>query len=154
MVIYFWRKGVYCSVNLVRAVWLLIASLGFMYWIYVLRKLDLLCLWSSFWLFTFIIFQDSNAFITKTFLTKLYKLLTEHMIPSRYACAFSFSLSSPCRDLHDDVTSHAPHSKKEIFRLFQPFRFSENFLVFLFSRLDTSMDSSTRLQENLGHVGI
>jgi sister-chromatid-cohesion protein PDS5 len=51
---------------------------------------------------TILMAKDSNAFITKTFLTKLYKLLTEHMIPSRYACAFSFSLSSPCRDLHDD----------------------------------------------------
>ncbi|CAL9241015.1 unnamed protein product [Arabidopsis halleri] len=51
---------------------------------------------------TILMAKDSNAFITKTFLTKLYKLLTQQMIPSRYACAFSFSLSSPCRDLQDD----------------------------------------------------
>ncbi|XP_023643713.1 sister chromatid cohesion protein PDS5 homolog A isoform X2 [Capsella rubella] len=51
---------------------------------------------------TILMAKDSNAFITKNFLTKLHKLLTEHMIPSRYACAFSFSLSSPCRDLQND----------------------------------------------------
>ncbi|KAL0878226.1 hypothetical protein Bca101_027932 [Brassica carinata] len=46
--------------------------------------------------------KDSNAFITRTFLTKLHKLLMENMIPRRYACAFSFSLSGPCRDLQND----------------------------------------------------
>ncbi|WZZ33940.1 sister chromatid cohesion protein PDS5 homolog B isoform X1 [Brassica napus] len=46
--------------------------------------------------------KDSNAFITKTFLTKLQKLLMENMIPRRYACAFSFSVSGPCRDLQND----------------------------------------------------
>ncbi|XP_024010664.1 sister chromatid cohesion protein PDS5 homolog A isoform X1 [Eutrema salsugineum] len=51
---------------------------------------------------TILMGTDSNAFITRTFLTKLHKLLTENMIPSRYACAFSFSLSGPCRDLQDD----------------------------------------------------
>ncbi|CAH2067746.1 unnamed protein product, partial [Thlaspi arvense] len=51
---------------------------------------------------TILMGKDSNAFITKTFLTKLHKLLTENMIPSRYACAFSFSVSGPCRDLQDD----------------------------------------------------
>ncbi|XP_019093838.1 PREDICTED: sister chromatid cohesion protein PDS5 homolog A-like isoform X1 [Camelina sativa] len=51
---------------------------------------------------TILMAKDSNAFITKTFLTKLHKLVTEHMIPSRYACAFSFSVSTPCRDLQND----------------------------------------------------
>ncbi|XP_018468888.1 sister chromatid cohesion protein PDS5 homolog B isoform X2 [Raphanus sativus] len=46
--------------------------------------------------------KDSNAFITRTFLTKLHKLLMENMIPRRYACAFSFSVSGPCRDLQND----------------------------------------------------
>ncbi|CAH8358562.1 unnamed protein product [Eruca vesicaria subsp. sativa] len=46
--------------------------------------------------------KDSNAFITKTFLTKLHKLLMENMIPRRYACAFSFSVCGPCRDLQND----------------------------------------------------
>uniref|UniRef100_M4CVS0 Uncharacterized protein n=1 Tax=Brassica campestris TaxID=3711 RepID=M4CVS0_BRACM len=46
--------------------------------------------------------KDSNAFITKTFLTKLQKLLMENMIPRRYACAFSFSVSGSCRDLQND----------------------------------------------------
>ncbi|KAJ0231686.1 ARM repeat superfamily protein [Hirschfeldia incana] len=46
--------------------------------------------------------KDPNAFITKTFLTKLHKLLIENMIPRRYACAFSFSICGQCRDLQND----------------------------------------------------
>ncbi|CAA7013408.1 unnamed protein product [Microthlaspi erraticum] len=65
------------------------------------RKWDLHICPETFRL-TILMGKDSNAFITRNFLTKLHKLLTEHMIPSRYACAFSFSVSGPCRELQDD----------------------------------------------------
>ncbi|KFK42149.1 hypothetical protein AALP_AA2G217700 [Arabis alpina] len=51
---------------------------------------------------TILMGKEPKAFLTRTFLTKLHKLLTEHMIPSRYACAFSFSASGPSRDLQND----------------------------------------------------
>ncbi|CAN8234143.1 unnamed protein product [Cochlearia groenlandica] len=50
---------------------------------------------------TILMGKDSNTFVTRTFLIKLHKLLTENKIPNRYACAFSFSMSGPCRELQD-----------------------------------------------------
>ncbi|XP_010521251.1 PREDICTED: sister chromatid cohesion protein PDS5 homolog A isoform X2 [Tarenaya hassleriana] len=46
--------------------------------------------------------KDSDAAISRSFLDKVHKLLKEHIIPSRYACAFSFAICGPNKDLQDD----------------------------------------------------
>lgn len=48
-------------------------------------------------------FQDSSAFVRRTFLDKTHKWLKAHAIPIKYACAFALATSDCQKDLRDDV---------------------------------------------------
>lgn len=48
-------------------------------------------------------FQDPSPLIRRLFLDKTHKLLKEHAIPSRYACAFAFAGPDCPKDLQEDV---------------------------------------------------
>lgn len=50
-----------------------------------------------------VIFQDSSSFVRRLFLDKTHKLLKEHVIPIRYACAFTLATSDSLKDLQHDV---------------------------------------------------
>lgn len=63
--------------------------------------LFLLCFWSI--LLTHVKFQDSSSFVRRLFLDKTHKLLKDHAIPIRYACAFALAASDHCKDLQDAV---------------------------------------------------
>ncbi|GLU01048.1 hypothetical protein SLE2022_183740 [Rubroshorea leprosula] len=52
--------------------------------------------------FTIMTAKDSSAFVRRSFLVKTYKLLREHVIPSRYACAFALATSDYLKELQDD----------------------------------------------------
>ncbi|GMH17169.1 hypothetical protein Nepgr_019010 [Nepenthes gracilis] len=45
--------------------------------------------------------KDSLSFIRRLFIDKIHKLLKKHMIPIRYACAFSLALSDCLKDLQN-----------------------------------------------------
>jgi len=53
--------------------------------------------------FTFIKLQEPCPFVGRLFLDKMHKLLKEHSIPSRYACAYALAASDHCKDLQDAV---------------------------------------------------
>lgn len=48
--------------------------------------------------------QDSKAMVRKPFIAKIHKLLKQHAIPSKYACAFAFAASDSLENLRDDVS--------------------------------------------------
>lgn len=50
-----------------------------------------------------VLFQDSSPLIRRLFLDKTHKLLKEHAIPSRYACAFVLAGPDCPKDLQEDV---------------------------------------------------
>lgn len=52
---------------------------------------------------TFINLQEPCPLVKRLFLDKMHKLLKEHAIPSRYACAYALAASDHCKDLQDAV---------------------------------------------------
>ncbi|PIN16167.1 Sister chromatid cohesion complex Cohesin, subunit PDS5 [Handroanthus impetiginosus] len=46
--------------------------------------------------------KDHSSWVRRSFANKIHKLLTNHALPSRYACAFSFVALDPVRDLCSD----------------------------------------------------
>jgi len=48
--------------------------------------------------------QDASCFVRKAYIDKIHKLLKEHAVPSKFACAFALTAASDCvRDLKDVV---------------------------------------------------
>ncbi|KAL2497210.1 ARM repeat superfamily protein [Abeliophyllum distichum] len=54
---------------------------------------------------TVLMAKDSSPLLRRSFVNKMYKLLKARVLPSRYACAFSFGALDSLKDLHDDVGS-------------------------------------------------
>ncbi|GAV71980.1 Cnd1 domain-containing protein [Cephalotus follicularis] len=52
--------------------------------------------------FTILMAKDSSSFVRRQFLNKTHKLLKEHAIPTKYACAFVLATSDNLKDLQDD----------------------------------------------------
>ncbi|CAL5333273.1 unnamed protein product [Camellia sinensis] len=46
---------------------------------------------------------DSSTFARRLFIDKIHKLLKQHAVPTKYACAFAFAASDSVKDLRDDV---------------------------------------------------
>lgn len=51
-----------------------------------------------------VMLQDPSDTVRKAFLSKIHKLLKEHAIPSRYACAFAIASSDCLEDVRTDVS--------------------------------------------------
>lgn len=49
-------------------------------------------------------FQDSAALVCKSFIAKIHKLLKQHAIPSKYACAFAIAASDSLENMRDEVS--------------------------------------------------
>ena len=49
------------------------------------------------------ILQDSSFFVRSTFLSKTQKLLKEHKLPIRFACAFALAVTDGTDDLQYQV---------------------------------------------------
>ncbi|XP_012078230.1 sister chromatid cohesion protein PDS5 homolog A [Jatropha curcas] len=62
---------------------------------------------------TIMVAKDSSSWVRKIFLTKIHKLLKEHAIPSRYACAFALASSDCCKDLQDASLKYIEEFIKE-----------------------------------------
>ncbi|XP_048332268.2 sister chromatid cohesion protein PDS5 homolog B isoform X1 [Ziziphus jujuba] len=52
--------------------------------------------------FTISMAKDESSSVRRSFLDKTYKLLKEHAIPSRYACAYALATSDSLKDLKED----------------------------------------------------
>lgn len=50
-------------------------------------------------------FQDSTALVCKPFIAKIHKLLKQHAIPSKYACAFAIAASDSLENVRDEVSA-------------------------------------------------
>ncbi|XP_030933150.1 sister chromatid cohesion protein PDS5 homolog A isoform X6 [Quercus lobata] len=66
--------------------------------------------------FTILVAKDSSLFVRRFFLDKMHKLLKEHVIPSRYACAFALGTSDCLKDLQDDSFKYMAEFIKEYSR--------------------------------------
>ncbi|KAK4572835.1 hypothetical protein RGQ29_031022 [Quercus rubra] len=66
--------------------------------------------------FTILVAKDSSLFVRRLFLDKMHKLLKEHVIPSRYACAFALGTSDCPKDLQDDSFKYMAEFIKEYSR--------------------------------------
>ncbi|KAK9993628.1 hypothetical protein SO802_023331 [Lithocarpus litseifolius] len=66
--------------------------------------------------FTILVAKDSSFFVRRLFLDKMHKLLKEHVIPSRYACAFALGTSDCLKDLQDDSFKYMAEFIKEYSR--------------------------------------
>ncbi|THG17239.1 hypothetical protein TEA_014995 [Camellia sinensis var. sinensis] len=53
--------------------------------------------------FTIWMAKDSSTFARRLFIDKTHKLLKQHAVPTKYACAFAFAASDSVKDLRDDV---------------------------------------------------
>ncbi|KAJ6685415.1 PRECOCIOUS DISSOCIATION OF SISTERS 5 ISOFORM A [Salix purpurea] len=51
--------------------------------------------------FTVLMAKEPCPLVKRLFLDKMHKLLKEHAIPSRYACAYALAASDHCKDLQD-----------------------------------------------------
>ncbi|KAJ6337417.1 hypothetical protein OIU76_007150 [Salix suchowensis] len=51
--------------------------------------------------FTVLMAKEPCPHVKRLFLDKMHKLLKEHAIPSRYACAYALAASDHCKDLQD-----------------------------------------------------
>ncbi|CAI9115357.1 OLC1v1016244C1 [Oldenlandia corymbosa var. corymbosa] len=51
---------------------------------------------------TMLVATDNSLLLRRLFVNKVQKLLKEHAVPSRYACAFSFASSDADKTLYDD----------------------------------------------------
>ncbi|XP_059435125.1 sister chromatid cohesion protein PDS5 homolog B isoform X2 [Corylus avellana] len=66
--------------------------------------------------FTILMAKDSSVFVRRIFLDKTHKLLKEHAIPSRYACAFALATSDRLKDLQDNAFKYMAEFIKEYSR--------------------------------------
>lgn len=66
--------------------------------------------------------QDPSSLIRRSFIDKTFKLLKEHIIPIRYACAFALAASCSDKDMQKDVSS--THYTFYLFRWAQAFSIS------------------------------
>ncbi|KAK9271081.1 hypothetical protein L1049_026670 [Liquidambar formosana] len=66
--------------------------------------------------YTVLMAKDPSSSVRKLFLDKTYKLLKEHVIPSRYACAFALGTSDYFKDLQDDPCNYMAEFIKEYSR--------------------------------------
>ncbi|XP_062146872.1 sister chromatid cohesion protein PDS5 homolog B isoform X4 [Alnus glutinosa] len=66
--------------------------------------------------FTILTAKDSSFFVRRLFLDKTHKLLKEHAIPSRYACAFALATSDRLKDLQDNSFKYMAEFIKEYSR--------------------------------------
>nr|XP_023895228.1 sister chromatid cohesion protein PDS5 homolog A isoform X3 [Quercus suber] len=66
--------------------------------------------------FTILVAKDSSLFVRRLFLDKMHKLLKEHVISSRYACAFALGTSDCLKDLQDDSFKYMAEFIKEYSR--------------------------------------
>lgn len=48
--------------------------------------------------------QDPSPVVRRSFTSKLHKLLLNHAVPIRYACAFCFAALDPLEDLRSNVS--------------------------------------------------
>ncbi|KAF3974294.1 hypothetical protein CMV_002369 [Castanea mollissima] len=65
---------------------------------------------------TILVAKDSSLFVRRLFLGKMHKLLKEHVIPIRYACAFALGTSDCLKDLQDDSFKYMAEFIKEYSR--------------------------------------
>ncbi|XWS25145.1 hypothetical protein CRYUN_Cryun27aG0045400 [Craigia yunnanensis] len=66
--------------------------------------------------FTILMAKDSSSFVRRSFLDKTHKLLKEHVIPIRYACAFTLATSDCHKDLQHDSFKYVAEFIKEYIR--------------------------------------
>ncbi|XP_017981381.1 PREDICTED: sister chromatid cohesion protein PDS5 homolog A isoform X2 [Theobroma cacao] len=66
--------------------------------------------------FTILMAKDSSSFVRRLFLDKTHKLLKEHVIPIRYACAFTLATSDSLKDLQHDSFKYMVEFIKEYSR--------------------------------------
>ncbi|KAJ6939281.1 sister chromatid cohesion protein PDS5 [Populus alba x Populus x berolinensis] len=66
--------------------------------------------------FTVLMAKESCPFVGRLFLDKMHKLLKEHAIPSRYACAYALAASDHCKDLQDASFKYIEEFIKEYSR--------------------------------------
>ncbi|XP_021284773.1 sister chromatid cohesion protein PDS5 homolog A isoform X2 [Herrania umbratica] len=66
--------------------------------------------------FTILMAKDSSSFVRRSFLDKTHKLLKEHAIPIRYACAFTLATSDILKDLQHDSFKYMVEFIKEYSR--------------------------------------
>ncbi|KAJ9673634.1 hypothetical protein PVL29_023280 [Vitis rotundifolia] len=62
---------------------------------------------------TILVAKDPSPLIRRLFLDKTHKLLKEHAIPSRYACAFAFAGPDCPKDLQEDSLKYMAEFMKE-----------------------------------------
>ncbi|XP_068341361.1 sister chromatid cohesion protein PDS5 homolog B isoform X2 [Pyrus communis] len=66
--------------------------------------------------FTILMAKDDSPLVRRSFLDKTHKLLKEHVIPSRYACAFAMATSDCLKDLQDDSLKYIAEFVKDYSR--------------------------------------
>ncbi|KAL9396150.1 hypothetical protein Peur_010403 [Populus x canadensis] len=66
--------------------------------------------------FTVLMAKEPCPFVGRLFLDKMHKLLKEHSIPSRYACAYALAASDHCKDLQDASFTYIEEFIKEYSR--------------------------------------
>ncbi|XP_021806603.1 sister chromatid cohesion protein PDS5 homolog A isoform X3 [Prunus avium] len=66
--------------------------------------------------FTISMAKDDSPLVRRLFLDKAHKLLKEHAIPSRYACAFAMATSDCPKDLQDDSLKYMAEFVKDYSR--------------------------------------
>ncbi|XP_015571530.1 sister chromatid cohesion protein PDS5 homolog B isoform X2 [Ricinus communis] len=62
---------------------------------------------------TILVAKDLSSLVRRSFLNKTHKLLKEHAIPNRYACAFVLAASDFCEDLQDAPFKYMEEFVKE-----------------------------------------
>ncbi|XP_052189555.1 sister chromatid cohesion protein PDS5 homolog B isoform X2 [Diospyros lotus] len=68
---------------------------------------------------TILMAKASLSFIRRSFIDKTYKLLKQHAVPSKYACAFAFSASDSLNDLQEDSLKYMAEFIREYSRKFR-----------------------------------
>ncbi|KAL6962149.1 hypothetical protein U1Q18_037103 [Sarracenia purpurea var. burkii] len=66
--------------------------------------------------FTILVAKDSTASIRRLFIDKTHKLLKQHAVPSKYACAFAFAASDSQANLQDDSQKYMAEFIREYSR--------------------------------------
>ncbi|KAA8538477.1 hypothetical protein F0562_027977 [Nyssa sinensis] len=66
--------------------------------------------------FTILMARDSSSFVRRLFIDKIHKLLKEHALPSKYACAFAFAALDSPKDLQDDSLKYMAEFIREYSR--------------------------------------
>ncbi|XP_028067959.1 sister chromatid cohesion protein PDS5 homolog A isoform X5 [Camellia sinensis] len=66
--------------------------------------------------FTIWMAKDSSTFARRLFIDKTHKLLKQHAVPTKYACAFAFAASDSVKDLRDDSLKYMAEFVREYSR--------------------------------------